>query len=471
MNTLFKKQFCMHACALIISFVLLGAGLTKAFSTFFINQKQETLVQQGGKIAKAFRQAYFFGGKYSIDTLQKEVKVLEQYLDASFIFADNYNYIIFTSSDIDHDWRGKKLDTSNQIKDKGGLFYKIQGNMGGIFSETMLTIGYPLLIGNVQIGIIYINTPVTDLIFTVEKAYKIIILFTVFAIMVAFILVYIFSKKISLPLIEICKAAKIMADGDFEKRIYLDSEDEIGQLANVLNEMSKKINGQEKRRREFISNISHDIRSPLTSMKGFLQALIDGTIPDDKREKYLNIVLEETERLTRLSNNILNINRLEDINNQVEYVKFNINELIRNIIISFESRLVSKKLNINACFEIEQIFVTADLEKVERIVYNLIDNAIKFTEDNKNIFISTKIKGEKVFVAVKDEGRGIPKEVQARVFERFYKVDESRGEDKKGSGLGLSIVKEFIISQGETISLQSEVNKGSEFIFSLKLAD
>nr|WP_317357761.1 HAMP domain-containing sensor histidine kinase [uncultured Tyzzerella sp.] len=468
MNTLFKKQFVMQSFVLIISFALLGAGLTKAFSSFFVEQKKDILIEQSKKISKTFKQAYFLEGRYGLLALQNEIEILEEYINASFVFVDNEDNIKIMSSDIDSKWYNKKVNFEKNLKEgKNGYYYEIQGTMGGIFDEPMLSIGRPMTINEVYIGTIFINTPVTDLFLTVEKAYQIIMLFTVFAIIGAFVLVYLFSKKISLPLIEINNAAKIMANGDFKKRIYINSKDEIGQLANVLNDMAESLDEQEKRRREFISNISHDIRSPLTSMKGFLQAIIDGTIPEEKKEKYINVVLEETERLTILANNILDINRLEDMDNQNSNVNFDLNELIRRIIISFEARVVSKNLNIQISFGEKETFVFADLEKTQRVVYNLIDNAIKFTEDNKSIFISTNIKLDKVYVSIKDEGPGISLEDQRRIFDRFYKADYSRGKDKKGSGLGLSIVKEFILSQGENIELKSELNKGSEFIFTL----
>ncbi len=468
MNTLFKKQFFMQSLVLIISFVLLGAGLTRAFSSFFLEQRQELLIDQSKKVAKTFKQVYFLEGRYGLLALQNEIEILENYLDASFIFVDNEDTIKIISSDIDTKWLNQKINLDKIIdQSEDGEFYEIKGTLDGIFKETMVSIGRPMNINEQYLGTIFINTPVTDLLITVEKSYQIIILFTVFAIIVAFILVYLFSKKISLPLIEINKAAKIMASGNFKKRIYINSKDEIGQLATILNDMAQSLDEQEKRRREFISNISHDIRSPLTSMRGFLQAIIDGTIPEEKKEKYINIVLEETERLTILANNILDINKLEDMDSKDRSVTFDINELIRRVIISFEARVINKKLDIKISFAEKETFVFADVEKIQRVVYNLIDNAIKFTENNKSIFISTNVKSNKVFVSIKDEGPGISIEEQKRIFDRFYKSDYSRGKDKKGSGLGLSIVKEFILSQGESIELKSELNKGSEFIFTL----
>lgn len=472
MNTLFKKQFFVQSFILIVSFALLGAGLTKAFSSFFVEQKTDLLIEQSKKIAKTFKQAYFLEGPYRFFAFENEIKILEEYLNASFIFIDDEDVVKIVSSKIDKDLINKKIDIDKLVYGtKHGAYYEVQGTMGGIFEEPMITVGAPMIINEQYIGTVFISTPVTDLLLTLEKSYQIIILFTVFAIIGAFILVYLFSKKISLPLTEITKAAKVMASGNFKKRIDINTKDEIGQLANVLNDMAENLDQQEKRRREFISNISHDIRSPLTSMRGFLQAIIDGTIPEEKKEKYIHIVLEETERLTTLANNILDINKLEDVDDKDRNVTFDINELIRRIIISFEARVLSKQLNVNISFAEKETLVFADLEKIQRVIYNLIDNAIKFTENNKGIFISTIIKNDKVFISIKDEGVGISEEDQKRIFDRFYKADYSRGKDKKGSGLGLSIVKEFILSQGENITLKSELNKGSEFVFTLTKAE
>ena len=213
MNRLFKKQFFMQSCVLIISFALLGAGLTKAFSSFFVEQKKDLLIEQSQKIAKTFKQAYFLEGRYGLLALQNEIEILEEYINASFVFIDNENTVKIMSKDIDSKWYNKKIDYEKILKtSKNDKYYEIQGTMDGIFEEPMLSIGRPMTINEVYIGTIFINTPVTDLFLTVEKAYQIIVLFTIFAIIGAFILVYLFSKKISLPLIEINNAAKVMAN-------------------------------------------------------------------------------------------------------------------------------------------------------------------------------------------------------------------------------------------------------------------
>lgn len=200
-------------------------------------------------------------------------------------------------------------------------------------------------------------------------------------------------------------------------------------------------------------------------MKGFVQAIIDGTIPPEKQEHYLKIVLDESERLASLANNMININTLDKNISHLELSEFDINDLIKKIIFNFEERIIVKKINIKVTFQENVTFVRADYEKIQRVIYNLLDNAVKFTDVGGEIFIETEHRDKKVLIHIRDNGRGLSEEDRKRVFDRFYKADVSRGEDKMGSGIGLSIVKDFIVAHGEVITLKSELNKGCEFIF------
>lgn len=467
MSSIFRKQFIFYTGSLVISFVLLGTGLTQAFGSYFVGQRKDMLIEQGEKISKVFEQAYYFGGIYNKDKLNSEIVILDDYLDASFIYLDNSYKILIVSNDISTTWLGQTLDLEEIKTAMDGKIIYFQGNMGGIFKKPVFTVGYPIVVEGHTLGVIFMNSPLTELQQTMRDGYKIILMFMFIAVIIGFILIYISSKKISQPLLEMNKVAKIISNGDFEKRVTIRCTDEIGQLADSLNEMAESLYKQEQRRREFVSNISHDLRSPLTSMRGFLQAIIDGTIPPEKQQHYLNIVLDESERLAVLANNILDINKLEEPGSKLNLVDFDLNELIRKTMSSFESRVLEKSININVTFSEEITIVNADYEKIQRVIYNLVDNAIKFTDLNGEISIITKLKDKKVYVTVKDNGRGISFEDQKRIFDRFYKVDASRGEDKKGSGLGLSIVKEFIKAHGENISLKSEINQGCEFVFTL----
>jgi signal transduction histidine kinase len=287
------------------------------------------------------------------------------------------------------------------------------------------------------------------------------------AILINFVIIYYSSKKFAQPLKQMSDAARVIAGGDFEKRLNINTDDEIGDLANSFNEMAQSLFFQEKRRREFISNISHDLRSPLTSMKGFLQAILDGTVPADKQDHYLQIVLDESERLVKMANDMLDINKLDDSENSLNLSKFNLNSLITKTLLNFEGRALENKIKVTCKFSNENIVVHADYDKIQRVIYNLVDNALKFTHKYGYIIVSATVIDKKVSISVKDNGKGISANEQKMVFDRLYKGDKSRGKDKKGSGLGLSIVKEFIKAHNEEITLKSEMGKGCTFTFTL----
>lgn len=471
MNSILKKQFIFQFAIISISFLLLGVGVTSVFVKTFINQKRDVLVEQGEEISKLIKNFYYLGGYFNTKELSNEINILDKYLDASLIYVNEDYEITIISSKIDSAWLGKTLEIKQNDKKpnsfKNKQYFSFTGNMGGIFDEEVFTVGYPVIVNNYKIGIIFMNTSMSSIINTIKEVYEKIVFISLLVIAISFIFIYIFSRKITLPLIEINKTAKIIASGNLNKRIQIKSKDEIGQLASSFNEMTESLSQQEKKRTEFISNISHDLRSPLTSIKGFLQAILDKTIPPENQERYLKIVLEEVERLISLSNNILEINKLH-LNSELNYTEFNINEVIRLSIINLETRIIDKNINVNVSFSEENTFVKADIDKIHRVIYNLLDNSIKFTNEGGQIFIETSLTEENVIISIKDTGCGISKENQKKIFDKFYKEDSSRGENKNGSGLGLSIVKDFILAHNQKIAVKSELNKGSEFIFTLE---
>ncbi len=468
MNSIFKKLFLFYMIALGVSLIIITMALTKAFNLYFESQKKDVLIEQGEKIVHALEQSYYWGGFFDKEQLDKEIKILDEYLDSSFIYVDSDYRIRIISNDIDINWLGKNIDTYEIKQVIEGNITESEGNLGGVFENPVITIGYPVRTNGEIIGAIFMSSPLVEIEKLGNSVYKMIIYVTLASCIVCFVISYFSSKRFAKPLKEMNEVAKVIANGDFEKRIYVKGSDEVAQLAESLNDMAESLNEQEKRRREFVSNISHDLRSPLTSMKGFVQAIIDGTIPPEKQEHYLKIVLDESERLATLADNMVNINILDNNVNALSLSEFDINDLIRKTIFNFETRVINKKINIRVTFEEKVSFVKADYEKIQRVIYNLIDNAVKFTDVGGEIFLETKkYNNKKIIVYVRDNGRGLSEEDRKRVFDRFYKADVSRGEDKKGSGIGLSIVKEFIMAHGEMITLKSELNKGCEFAFSL----
>ena len=260
--------------------------------------------------------------------------------------------------------------------------------------------------------------------------------------------------------------------GDFsQKKVKVRQNNEIGYLSASLNYMADEMNTLEEDQRKFISNVSHDFRSPLTSIKGYIEAMLDGTIPPEMQEKYLRTILFETERLTKLTAGILELNKYGAHGRTIlDISTFDIHAIIKHTLQTFEGTCIEKRITFEVILTGAELMVSADMAKIQQVLYNLIDNAIKFSHHDSVITIETTLKNEKVFVSVKDRGVGIPKESLGKIWERFYKSDSSRGRDKKGTGLGLSIVKDIISAHNENINVISTEDVGTEFIFTLPLA-
>lgn len=285
-----------------------------------------------------------------------------------------------------------------------------------------------------------------------------------------FLLVILFYRKFYHPLARITKAAGEYASGNLNYRLYSDMQDEFCSLSSSLRYLADEINQSGEYQRKFISNISHDFRSPLTSIKGYLEAMLDGTIPYESQDHYLHIVLSEAERLSKLTNSLLTLATYDEQKVLLELSDFDINDVIRQTIATFEGLCLQKNLRIDLFFDQGPLYVSADLGKIQQVLCNLLDNAIKFSKSDSSIRIETTEVHDKVFISVKDHGEGIASENLSKIWTRFYKTDPSRGKDKKGTGLGLAITKEIIQSHGEYIDVISTPNVGTEFTFSLQCA-
>jgi signal transduction histidine kinase len=302
-----------------------------------------------------------------------------------------------------------------------------------------------------------------------KKTFSSIVMPFLVLMVLSLIVLMLISNGILEPIREIIATSKQYAAGNFSARINVKTNNEFGELARYMEEMADELSRSNEYRKSFISNISHDFRSPLTSIKGYIGAMLDGTIPPENYDKYLNIVLNETNRLTKLTQGLLELNNFDSFDLQLDKSNFDIKSIITPTINTFEGRCQDKGIYLHAIFHTDNTIVYADRIRIQQVIYNLVDNAIKFTPEGRQITVQVTEKNDKVVVSVKDEGVGIPKDSLKKVFDRFYKTDPSRGKDKTGTGLGLAITKEIIKAHGETITVESEVGEGSEFIFSLPM--
>ena len=350
-----------------------------------------------------------------------------------------------------------------------GSSYYQTGSFFDIFSEDTLSVFSPITINYKVRGYVLIHKPVQDLVSLKDGFINISYMTLAVIFLCAFVVLGLFTCTVYIPIRKITRAAKDYSEGNFDSQINIHTNDEIGYLAASLNYMATELSTLEEDQRKFIANVSHDFRSPLTSIKGYIEAIMDGTIPHEMQDKYLNIILFETERLNKLTQSMLELNKYGAKGTMLDISSFDINNTIKLVVQSFEGTCQEKKISFELILTGHTSFVWADMSKIQQVLYNLIDNAIKFSNPDSTITIDTTEKNEKVFISVKDTGIGIPKDSLKKIWERFYKTDLSRGKDKRGTGLGLAIVKEIISAHNENINVISTEGVGTEFIFTLPL--
>lgn len=471
-TNLFVKYLTGFLCFIILSFVILCTFTQSAVTRYLEHHEAQQLYRESSQIAADYA-ASFLNQSLSLEEFQKQMETLGEYLSAEIWMMDNKGHILFNSADAEI---GKSASTAQyqvlsdfDTGDFDGSYYRIS-DFYGCFSEKMLTVISPVTTNYRVHNYVLIHKPLSKITGTANEVMNITFFTVGLVCLAALLLLLFFLLLVHRPVRKITKVAKSYAKGDFEPAVELHTDDELGLIANTMNYMANELGTLEDDQRKFISNVSHDFRSPLTSIKGYVEAMQDGTIPPELQEKYFNIILFETERLTKLTQGILDLNRFGHRGIMLDLADFDINRMIKTTILTFEGTCSKKGLSFDLVLTGQELFVTADMSKIQQVLYNLIDNATKFSHNNSSIKIETSIKNEKVLISVKDSGIGIPADSISKIWDRFYKTDLSRGKDKKGTGLGLSIVKEIIQAHNEHINVISTEGVGTEFIFTLPLS-
>ena len=404
----------------------------------------------------------------NVESVQNTLSLAANYPDTIiWIINSNGQIILSTRKDIspDHPIDLDGFDPASW----GSNYYQI-GDFYGYFHDSRLSTIAPITEHLNTRGYVAVHYLMSDLYQSRSSLLWIIQLLFVITYLMTAVLFLFYSFYIRKPLYAITKGASEFANGNLSYQIPVKSENELGYLASNLNYMADKLNRNGEYQRQFISNISHDFRSPLTSIKGYVEAMIDGTIPVEMQEKYLKIISYEAERLEKLTRGLLTLNELVIHKRMLNIQDFDINQTIKSTAASFEGTCTTRQILLELILSGQTLYAHADLEQIQQVLYNLLSNAIKFSPDHSTITIETTEKNGKIFVSVKDHGIGIPKSSLNRIWERFYKIDRSRGKDQKGTGLGLAIVKEIISAHGQHINVISTEGVGTEFIFTLEQA-
>lgn len=453
----------------LVGFLLISTLASDAVLKVLTGMQAENLYEKAEEIASDCVNSYN-GNMQPLASRQNQYDGLAKGLDSSIWIADSDGTVIYDSSDTFTGSTISNFDPASFGQSSPGLSaYSETGYFYNMFNTEHLSVMASIHVNYQTRGYVIIHQPM----YLIEqRQYDILNLMYLTGgviFLLSFLILIVFHLCVYRPLKEIIHAADEYAGGNLKYRCPVSSDDELGYLSATLNYMAAELNNSEEYQRKFISNVSHDFRSPLTSIRGYLVAILDGTIPPELYEKYLNIVIRETERLNKLTEGLLTLNQLGNGDTTgLNLSIFDINQTIKDTCATFEGHCRTKNLTFNLTFSDKVMMVQADFGKIQQVIYNLVDNAIKFSGNDSGIDIETYDRNGRVFVSVKDHGCGIAKENQKKIFERFYKADNSRGKDRQGTGLGLAITKEIINAHHQNIDVVSTPGVGTEFIFTLQ---
>ena len=463
-KTLYLKFLLAYLIFGCFGFVVVATFSSNLTTEHVKRESAETLYKEATLISQTYA-SKLYNNQITLESATEQFKALSTYMSCSIWLVNPSGTVVINSAE-NVDVNNPKVISDFDPSITLDSYYTV-GDFFGEFSDEMLSVFTPITINYKIKGYVIIHKPMEDIYESSNSILNITYVTLVLLILLSLIILIFFTEIFYVPLKKIIEATEQFASGNMHYEIPVESNDELGHLSATLNYMASEVAKSEDNQKKFVANVSHDFRSPLTSIKGYLEAMIDGTIPPELYEKYLTIVLNETERLTKLTNSLLTLNNLNMKGMVLEKTDFDMNEVIRNTAATFEGICQQKQIMISLILTGETMFVNADMSKIQQVLYNLMDNALKFSHNDSTITIETRSKNGKLFVSVKDEGIGIPKDSLKFIFDRFYKTDLSRGKDKKGTGLGLSITKEIIHSHGEHINVISTEGVGTEFIFTL----
>jgi len=468
-NSVFKKLTFVYFIVILLTLIILGTSMVKMFENFYFSEREEALTKEGKNLNTTI--VKYLNHEVGYEKLETELESIERYLNAKVWVIDRLGYVYGTSSASERKWIGRQLTQRDIDIVLSGSIIKKRGAYDEYFESPVMTVGVPIFVNGEVVTGIFMHSPIYEIDDALRETYKIIFYSLGICLLLVTALIYIISQRISKPILEMNRITKTIASGEFNKRISINSKDEIGQLAESFNYMAQELNKLEEMRKGFVADVSHELRSPLTLIKGYVKGLMAMDLTDEKRQKYLDIIYEETDRLSELISNLLDLSRMDYGESTLNKSKFDINELIRRTIVKYSNKLEEKDIEVDASFESDPLFVIAEKESIFQVLSNIVDNSIKFMSSKDNLTIKTEIVNDKVLISIRDTGKGIAEEDIKNIWQRFYKGDKSRSRQTRGTGLGLSIVKEIIKSHNEKIWVESKVGEGTKFIFTLTIAD
>lgn len=479
MRSAYSRQFALVASLILSSFLLLGASFATLSYRYTLNAQMGTLEDTAefiGEFTASYRSQ---GMDIRSGGFRAYIFSLAKISKAHVLLCETDGEIVYSADgqgeDALDDLVGRRLPNVviQRVLSEGA--YHRHGNLGGVYGESRYIAGIPIVIHNggkdTPIGIAFVSTASDDLTHLWRQLSGIFVVAAVGVGLVAFVFTSVTTRRQTRPLKEMAETVRDFGHGEFDKRmadVHTARADEMGELARAFNAMADSIAKAEAQRSEFVANISHELKTPMTTISGFADGILDGTIPHEREAAALETISSETKRLARLVRRMLDVSRLQSEQGITAQEQFDVVELTARALVSLEGKINAKHLDVVAELPEEPILVWGEPDAITQVCYNLLDNAIKFAHESGHLWVDIRKEGPKAVVTVKDEGATIPPEELDSIFDRFHKSDKSRSMDRDGVGLGLYIVKTILNEHKENIRVESADGLTS-FAFTLTL--
>ena len=462
---LFKQYFTIFLITLLSCTGLLGLALLTFSGANYTAQRQELLVGAAQRVSDAVTQAQAL----DMPALGELLSGVESLTGVSVFVADEAGVIVMCSEEQCHHGGSISKRSADFIRRDSRYFSA--GYFSGFFmGRGDFLYGTALQKNAMGLGYVFASVSIRPLFSYLGDTLFTYLFSAGVMLLVAFVVIYTATLRLTMPLQQMSRAAASFAKGDFTARVQVEGEDEIARLAQSFNSMAESLDEHETSRRSFVASVSHDLRTPMTTIGGYIDGILDGTISKAEQDKYLAVVSDEVKRLSRLTSSLLSVMRLEEKKpDTVELVSVNAWELVLNIMFNMEQRIEEKHIRISD-FDTSEVYVKADKDMLHQVVYNLLDNAVKYTPAGGEMRVNITQNGDRAEISVYNTGKGISPQEQPYIFDRFYKTDKSRGIDRSGTGLGLYIVKMLVGGMEGSVRVSSDGESYTEFIVTLHTA-
>ena len=472
MRSTFSRTFFSAAMVLLMAMLLIGTSFQALVREFLTEQAMESLRNDGNAIS-ALASAYYTEGTLNQEDFLVNLSFVSQVSQADAVICDRSGRLVLCSRapfGCGHQGLTVSSDFLKEVFSTGCI--TTTGIIQGLYEEERFVTAVPITdAAGFGVGIVIVSTPMEQVSQILQKVSDTYLFVSVLVVLIAVVIMSFVARNQSKPLKDMAKAANDFGHGNLDARVQVDpkSPDEVQDLALAFNNMASSLQQSEYQRQEFVANVSHELKTPMTTISGFVDGMLDGTIPPERHQHYMCMVSDETKRLSRLVRSMLDISRLQDQDIPEEKKsRFDLQELAGQVLITFEQKIESKHLNVDVDFPNHPTFTMAGPDYITQVIYNLLDNAVKFCPEGGDLTLRIKEGNTKLYVSISNSGETIPQSELSLVFDRFHKLDKSRSINRDGWGLGLYIVKTIVCSHGENISVTSRDGL-TEFTFTMPL--